>query len=294
MARNFSLVILGKGGGRRDSAIVRTARCAAHAGLAGGSWGQLRRGAPHHQHPRAVSCRSNVLACQPLVLPQPPASLSAPPCTASTPTQVRIPPELVEAGLITQHAKLPFQARRGRQRRSGGWRAGLHLEVLHSCALPSPLPTTWPTQCLLTTSPPLPSPCPAGVPQGAAQLALLPTNAPLPSRLHLVWLQEYYEVLHSCVAVVPAFADDAYYVNKVGAGGVSLDCSIIRVCCHPSAHSEARGRGAGGSTSRPRTHVYPSARPSPRRRPQGSSSIGASLISGSPLVAHRYMLKSYK
>ena len=28
--------------------------------------------------------------------------------------------------------------------------------------------------------------------------------------------QEYYEVLHSCLAVVPAFANDAYYVNKVG------------------------------------------------------------------------------
>lgn len=27
--------------------------------------------------------------------------------------------------------------------------------------------------------------------------------------------QEYYEVLHSCLAVVPAFASDAYYVNKV-------------------------------------------------------------------------------
>lgn len=47
-------------------------------------------------------------------------------------------------------------------------------------------------------------------------------------------------MLHSCLAVVPAFASDAYYVNK------------------------------------------------------GSSSIGASLISGVPLVSHRYMLKSYK
>lgn len=27
--------------------------------------------------------------------------------------------------------------------------------------------------------------------------------------------QEYYEVLHSCLAVVPAFASDAYYINKV-------------------------------------------------------------------------------
>lgn len=52
--------------------------------------------------------------------------------------------------------------------------------------------------------------------------------------------QEYYEVLHSCLAVAPAFANDAYYVNK------------------------------------------------------GSSSIGASLISGTPLISHRYMLKSYK
>ncbi|PRW45695.1 hypothetical protein C2E21_5862 [Chlorella sorokiniana] len=93
LARNFSLIILGKGGGRRDSSIVR------------------------------------------------------------------IPEELVEAGLIRQYEKLPFQ--------------------------------------------------------------------------------EYYEVLHSCLAVVPAFASDAYYVNK------------------------------------------------------GSSSIGASLISGVPLISHRYMLKSY-
>lgn len=30
------------------------------------------------------------------------------------------------------------------------------------------------------------------------------------------------------------------------------------------------------------------------RPPQGSSSIGASLISGVPLISHRYMLKSYK
>lgn len=27
--------------------------------------------------------------------------------------------------------------------------------------------------------------------------------------------QEYYEVLHSCIALAPAFASDAYYVNKV-------------------------------------------------------------------------------
>lgn len=53
-------------------------------------------------------------------------------------------------------------------------------------------------------------------------------------------VQEYYEVLHSCIAVAPAFANDAYYINK------------------------------------------------------GSSSIGASLISGTPLISHRYMLKSYK
>ena len=47
-------------------------------------------------------------------------------------------------------------------------------------------------------------------------------------------------MLHSCLAVAPAFASDAYYVNK------------------------------------------------------GSSSIGAALVAGTPLIAHRYMLQSYK
>ncbi|PSC68981.1 hypothetical protein C2E20_7512 [Micractinium conductrix] len=70
------------------------------------------------------------------------------------------------------------------------------------------------------------------VPQELVDAGLLKQYASLP-------FQEYYEVLHSCIALAPAFASDAYYVNK------------------------------------------------------GSSSIGASLISGTPLIAHRYMLKAY-
>lgn len=70
------------------------------------------------------------------------------------------------------------------------------------------------------------------LPQDLVDAGLLRHYSSLP-------FQEYYEVLHSCIAVAPAFASDAYYVNK------------------------------------------------------GSSSIGASLISGTPIISHRYMLKSY-
>ncbi|KAL4427608.1 hypothetical protein ABPG75_001697 [Micractinium tetrahymenae] len=70
------------------------------------------------------------------------------------------------------------------------------------------------------------------IPQELVDAGMLVQYASLP-------FQEYYEVLHSCIAVAPAFANDAYYINK------------------------------------------------------GSSSIGASLISGTPLISHRYMLKSY-
>jgi hypothetical protein len=54
-----------------------------------------------------------------------------------------------------------------------------------------------------------------------------------------VRMQEYYEVLHSCKAILPAFASDAYYVNK------------------------------------------------------GSSSVAASFISGTPLVATPRLLQAY-
>jgi len=67
-----------------------------------------------------------------------------------------------------------------------------------------------------------------------------PPSAFLPCLTPSPHTQEYYEVLHSCIALSPAFASNAYYVNK------------------------------------------------------GSSSIGASLISGTPLIAHRRMLKSYE
>ena len=90
-------------------------------------------------------------------------------------------------------------------------------------------------------------PLPAAKPPAAAAAACLPlnpqptqTHPSLPSRRPAPCPQEYYEVLHSCLAVAPAFADDAYYINK------------------------------------------------------GSSSIGASLSAGTPLISHRYMLKSYK
>lgn len=46
----------------------------------------------------------------------------------------------------------------------------------------------------------------------------------------------------------------------------------------------------------PAQHVLSRLPPMPPRPSlrQGSSSIGASLISGVPLISHRYMLKSYK
>lgn len=115
--------------------------------------------------------------------------------------------------------------------------------------------------------------------------------------------QEYYEVLHSCLAVVPAFANDAYYINKVRPGQpvcravhagrcMPLDFSGRHtswvVLLPPQHHSGAAGCAACAAATS--AHFPLNA----NRPPQGSSSIGASLISGVPLISHRYMLKSYK
>lgn len=120
---------------------------------------------------------------------------------------VRIPEELVEAGLIRQYEKLPFQARclgliAVSLRGNGATctRAPLSSSV-GLIAMPALIP------CLKGAAAPS---FLVKLPQGDS--AFLSPH-PSPSLR-----QEYYEVLHSCLAVVPAFASDAYYINKVGTG----------------------------------------------------------------------------
>ncbi len=101
---------------------------------------------------------------------------------------VRIPEELVEAGLIRQYQKLPFQVCLPQ------WSVGCrHTTAGQATSRAGPCTSA----CCL----------PAGTHRHCSNRSLYCFAAAV---------QEYYEVLHSCLAVVPAFANDAYYVNKVG------------------------------------------------------------------------------
>ena len=55
------------------------------------------------------------------------------------------------------------------------------------------------------------------VPEELLQLGLVRVH-------HAVPFQEYYDILHGCIAVLPAFASDAYYVDK---GSSSIGTAII-------------------------------------------------------------------